>query len=63
MTAPTIQYPPVPLACSEMRCIRSSIIGQDYQVKIRLPEAYATTTVSYPVLYLLDGDHAFATVA
>jgi len=60
MAASTTQYPSVPIACSELRCIRSSIVGQDYQVKIRLPEKYATTTDFYPVLYLLDGDHAFA---
>jgi hypothetical protein len=60
MAASTMQYPPVPIAFSEMRCLRSSIVGQDYQVRIRLPEHYANTTDSYPVLYLLDGDHAFA---
>jgi hypothetical protein len=35
-------------------------MGHEYQVKIRLPEDYANTTKLYPVLYLLDGDHAFA---
>jgi len=60
MTAPTIQYPPVPIANSELRHIESSVIRQDYQIKIRLPEDYANSTTLYPVLYLLDGDHAFA---
>ena len=60
MTTPIIQYPSVPIMNSELRNIVSSINGQDYQIKIRLPEDYASSTTHYPVLYLLDGDHAFA---
>jgi len=60
MTASTSPYPLVPISNSQLREIKSSIIGQEYQVKIRLPEDYASTTILYPVLYLLDGDHAFA---
>ncbi len=52
--------PPVPIANSELRTLHSTIVGQDYLIKVRLPESYATTTTNYPVLYLLDGDHAFA---
>jgi len=63
MTASIAQYPLVPIANSQLRTIRSSIVGQEYQVKIRLPEDYASTTKLYPVLYLLDGDHAFAMAA
>src|SRR5688572_11496039 len=51
---------PLPIANSELRHIRSAIVGQDYQIKIRLPEMYEKSTATYPVLYLLDGDHAFA---
>lgn len=60
MTASTSEYPLVSIANSELRQVRSSIVGQEYLVKIRLPEDYANTTTLYPVLYLLDGDHAFA---
>src|SRR5215208_2949826 len=60
MTTPNVEYAPVPIAYSQLREIKSSIVGQDYQVKIRLPENYTNTTDLYPVLYLLDGDHAFA---
>jgi predicted alpha/beta superfamily hydrolase len=60
MTTSNVQFPLVSIANSQLRHIRSSIVGQDYQVKIRLPEAYENTTTLYPVLYLLDGDHAFA---
>lgn len=60
MTESTSSYPLVPIANTQLREIRSSIVGQEYQVKVRLPEEYASTTTLYPVLYLLDGDHAFA---
>src|SRR5687768_12083827 len=60
MTTSNVQFPLVSIANSQLRRVRSSIVGQDYQVKIRLPEAYENTTTLYPVLYLLDGDHAFA---
>jgi predicted alpha/beta superfamily hydrolase len=60
MTTSNDQYARVSIANSQQRHIRSSIVGQEYQVKIRLPEDYENTTTLYPVLYLLDGDHAFA---
>src|ERR1044071_9282118 len=60
MTASSSSYPSVPIANSQLSQIKSSIVGQEYQVKIRLPEEYVSTTKLYPVLYLLDGDHAFA---
>jgi len=60
MTDQTIPYPAVAIAYTELRHIKSCVVGQDYQVRIRLPENYATTKELYPVLYLLDGDHAFA---
>ncbi len=59
-TATPDLYPPVLIANSQLRHIRSSIIEQDYLIKVRLPETYADSTAVYPVLYLLDGDHAFA---
>lgn len=58
MTSPL--YPPVSLLNTEQREIHSTIVGQDYIVKIRLPERYHETPDRlYPVLYLMDGDHAF----
>jgi predicted alpha/beta superfamily hydrolase len=59
MSAP-YSYPPVSLLNTEQRQIHSTIIDQDYLVKVRLPEPYyETPDKTYPVLYLLDGDHAF----
>ena len=52
-------YPPVTLGDTQLRTIASPAVGQDYQLKIRLPAGYGTSNDRYPVLYLLDGDHAF----
>jgi len=60
MKVSTTPYSQVSIANSQLRHIASSIIGEDYQIKIRLPEDYSSTPTLYPVLYLLDGDHAFA---
>ena len=60
MTESIARPPQVPIANSQLQNLKSSIVGREYQVKIRLPEDYASTTILYPVLYLLDGDHAFA---
>ena len=34
-------------------------IDQQYQIFVQLPYRYAATDASYPVLYLLDGDHFY----
>lgn len=44
---------------SIVRTIHSNFIGQDYSIKIWFPSGY-NPEKKYPVLYLLDGDHAFA---
>ena len=53
-------YPKVPIDGTQLRTITSAIVHQDYLLKIRLPEDYERSDKRYPVLYLLDGDHAFA---
>ena len=55
-----LQGTPVPIANTELLEFTSSLVGQHYYIKVRLPERYFETARSYPVLYLLDGDHAFA---
>jgi predicted alpha/beta superfamily hydrolase len=50
MSASKVQHLPVPVAYSQLELLHSDIVGQDYQVKIRLPEEYANTTDPYPVL-------------
>lgn len=39
----------------EARTFRSDSLNEDRQVQIALPETYSRTTISYPVLFLLDG--------
>jgi tetratricopeptide (TPR) repeat protein len=53
-------YPTVPIDGTELRTIQSAIVGQEYLLKVRLPEGYERSEKRYPVLYLLDGDFAFA---
>lgn len=49
--------PAVTLANTETRSVASSIVGQTYEVMISLPEGYAASAQTYPVLYVLDGWH------
>ena len=49
--------PPVALQHTEHRTIASARIGQTYDLFVSLPEDYATSGQSYPVLYVLDGWH------
>lgn len=48
---------PVTLANTERREITAAKIGQTYDLFVSLPEDYATSGKSYPVLYVLDGWH------
>ncbi len=49
--------PKVSLDNTELRTLTSAKIGQRYELLISLPEDYATSGRSYPVLYVLDGWH------
>jgi predicted alpha/beta superfamily hydrolase len=40
------------------RTIKSTILGEDRKVFVRLPTSYDTSGNAYPVLYLLDGTPA-----
>lgn len=42
---------------TEPRTLASAAIGQRYELLVSLPEGYATSGQSYPVLYVLDGWH------
>jgi predicted alpha/beta superfamily hydrolase len=41
------------------RTMKSTILGEDRKVFVRLPSSYDTSGDAYPVLYLLDGTPAF----
>jgi predicted alpha/beta superfamily hydrolase len=49
--------PKVALGDTEQRTIASKKIGQKYDLLVSLPQDYATSGKSYPVLYVLDGWH------
>ncbi len=49
--------PPVTLPFTEQRSLTSAAIGQQFDLLVRLPDDYATSGKSYPVLYVLDGWH------
>ena len=53
-------YPEAPILGTRVRELRSSIVGQDYQLSVLLPDSYATSQARYPVLYLLDGNVTMA---
>ena len=45
---------------SETFTLYSKGLETEYYIKVLLPESYSKSGKKYPVLYLLDGDHAFA---
>jgi predicted alpha/beta superfamily hydrolase len=49
--------PKVSLDNTELRTLKSTKIGRQYDLLISLPEDYATSGKPYPVLYVLDGWH------
>ena len=49
--------PEVALENTEARSIASKIEGRTYGLLVALPDGYAESTRSYPVLYVLDGWH------
>jgi predicted alpha/beta superfamily hydrolase len=56
----SVAQPPAPkvtLDDTELRTLKSTKIGQQYDLLVSLPEDYATSGKRYPVLYVLDGWH------
>jgi predicted alpha/beta superfamily hydrolase len=43
------------IGVGEARSFHSTILNEDREVQIALPETYGRTAISYPVLFLLDG--------
>src|SRR5438874_9408404 len=56
-------YPRKSLRNTEERVLTCRTLGRDYHLSVALPESYATSGQSYPVLYLLDGDLFFGMAA
>ena len=56
-------FPPVTIRDSELRFLKSRLLGKEYKILVALPPGYAETKETYPVLYLLDADTFFGTIA
>jgi predicted alpha/beta superfamily hydrolase len=50
------------LANTQRRNLTSEITGRTYQISVALPEDYATSNETYPVLYAVDANTQFGTV-
>lgn len=50
------------LADTQRRNLTSEITGRTYQISVALPEDYATSNETYPVLYAVDANTQFGTV-
>lgn len=50
---------PYVLDGTEVRDIHSSILQRDYQIFVNLPESYAASNKTYPVLFVTDANYAF----
>lgn len=53
------QHPPVTIQGTEVRCLHSDIIDQDFELYVKLPWRYDRTETTYPVLFSLDGNRSF----
>ena len=57
------RFPKVTIANSELRSIKSTSTGRDYDLYIHIPKQYdKDQTAKYPVLYVLDGQWEFGLV-
>lgn len=52
-------FPPATIVSSQTYLLPSTLIGDNYEIAIRPPWTYATSTRRYPALYLLDAPAVF----
>ncbi len=61
---PAPRYEEVKIPNTELRTIRSLIVGQQFNIYVQLPSNYYTdSTTIYPVLYVTDANRSFPMVA
>lgn len=53
-------FPRASIRNSEVRHIRSSIVGDEFEIYIALPSNYHSSKMAYPVLYMTDANMFFA---
>jgi hypothetical protein len=56
-------FPPVTIRDSELRSLKSRSLGKEYKILVALPAGYADSKETYPVLYVLDANVCFGTIA
>jgi predicted alpha/beta superfamily hydrolase len=49
-------FPPITIHDSELRFLKSTLLGKDYKIRVALPAGYIESKETYPVLYVLDAD-------
>ncbi len=54
------QYPRTALFGTRERTLFCPTRGREYHLSVALPDGYMTSTLAYPVIYVLDGDFLFA---
>ena len=60
VSSPTTAIPVVTIPGSELRTLKSTNTGRDYDIYVQLPAGYTEATwKNYPVLYVLDGQWDF----
>ncbi len=53
----------VAIPYTETHTLHSRIVGADYQIYVRLPSTYGSTTALFPVLYSTDANRSFGIIA
>jgi hypothetical protein len=53
-------FPRASIRNTEVRHIRSSIVGDEFEIYIALPPNYQSSKIAYPVLYMTDANMFFA---
>jgi predicted alpha/beta superfamily hydrolase len=57
------KFPRVGIRDTELRSLKSEIVGDNYEIDVSLPRGYHSETDKYPVIYVLDAEYNFGCVA
>ncbi|MFW5950838.1 MAG: alpha/beta hydrolase [Gemmatimonadota bacterium] len=52
-------HPAVTIPGTERRALHSEIVGDDFELYVKLPSSYGQGERAYPVLFVLDGNRSF----
>jgi len=57
---PNKPYPEVVIGGSQIHTLTSKVVGQEYELRISVPNSYENSDISFPVIYLLDAQWDFS---